>query len=97
MGTCLYLQVLWEVYSSTSGNNLPKVYDLILLANIPNKVDKQPSKRRPKTGTDVILLTGAEGKTFHFSVLVLFNVVQKIDQYMYWQLHSTDIQDSYVP
>lgn len=71
MGTCLYLQVLWEVYSSTSGNNLPKVYDLILLANIPNKVDKQPSKRRPKTGTDVILLTGAEGKTCHCSVLVL--------------------------
>lgn len=69
--THLYLQVLWEVYSSTSGNNLPKVYDLILLANIPNKVDKQPSKRRPKTGTDVILLTGAEGKTCHFSVLVL--------------------------
>ncbi|XP_061172919.1 adhesion G-protein coupled receptor V1-like [Saccostrea echinata] len=54
------VEVLWEVYSSNTGSNLPLVYDLILVANIPSKVDKQPSKRRPKTGTDVIHLTGTE-------------------------------------
>lgn len=75
MGICLYLQVLWEVYSSISGNNLFKVYDLILLVNIFNKVEKKFLKRRLKIGIDVIFLIGVEGKIFYFLVLVLFNVV----------------------
>lgn len=75
MGICLYLQVLWEVYSSISGNNLFKVYDLILLVNIFNKVDKQLFKRCLKIGIDVIFLIGVEGKIFYFLVLVFFNVV----------------------
>ncbi len=57
------IQVLWQVYSDRMGGNPPKLVDLMFVGDRTNQVPSIQDRRRPGTGTEVLLFAGFTGTT----------------------------------